>query len=39
MHCKVFFEDLFVPDSAVLSEVDRGFEYARMRLGPPPARC
>ncbi|MDT0440913.1 acyl-CoA dehydrogenase family protein, partial [Streptomyces doudnae] len=33
-HCEVFFEDLFVPDSAVLGEVDRGFEYAQVRLGP-----
>lgn len=33
-HCEVFFEDLFVPDSAVLGEVDRGFDYAQVRLGP-----
>ncbi|MFI2477042.1 acyl-CoA dehydrogenase family protein [Nocardia xishanensis] len=33
-HCEVFFEDLSVPDSAVLGEVDRGFEYAQVRLGP-----
>lgn len=33
-HCEVSFEDLFVPDSAVLGEVDRGFEYAQVRLGP-----
>ncbi|MGW4478827.1 acyl-CoA dehydrogenase family protein [Rhodococcus triatomae] len=33
-HCEVFFEDLLVPDSAVLGEVDRGFEYAQVRLGP-----
>ncbi|MFD1814827.1 acyl-CoA dehydrogenase family protein [Rhodococcus gannanensis] len=33
-HCEVDFEDLFVPDSAVLGEVDRGFEYAQVRLGP-----
>jgi alkylation response protein AidB-like acyl-CoA dehydrogenase len=33
-HCEVFFEDLFVSDSAVLGEVDRGFEYAQVRLGP-----
>ena len=33
-HCEVFFDDLFVPDSAVLGEVDRGFEYAQVRLGP-----
>ena len=33
-HCEVFFDDLLVPDSAVLGEVDRGFEYAQVRLGP-----
>ena len=33
-HCEMFFEDLLVPDSAVLGEVDRGFEYAQVRLGP-----
>lgn len=33
-HCEVFFEDMFVPDSAVLGEVDRGFDYAQVRLGP-----
>lgn len=33
-HCEVFFDDLFVPDSAALGEVDRGFEYAQVRLGP-----
>lgn len=33
-HGEVFFEDLFVPDSAVLGDVDRGFEYAQVRLGP-----
>lgn len=33
-HCEVFFEDLLVPDEAVLGEVDRGFEYAQVRLGP-----
>ncbi|MEU1208368.1 acyl-CoA dehydrogenase family protein [Nocardia sp. NPDC005825] len=33
-HCEVFFEDLFVPDSGVLGEVDRGFEYVQVRLGP-----
>ncbi|MGW1738740.1 acyl-CoA dehydrogenase family protein [Nocardia sp. NPDC001965] len=33
-HCEVFFEDLFVPDEAVLGAVDRGFEYAQVRLGP-----
>jgi alkylation response protein AidB-like acyl-CoA dehydrogenase len=33
-HCEVFFEDLFVPDSGVLGEVDQGFAYAQVRLGP-----
>lgn len=33
-HCEVFFEDVFVPDEAVLGAVDRGFEYAQVRLGP-----
>lgn len=33
-HCELVFEDCFVPDSAVLGEVDRGFEYAQVRLGP-----
>lgn len=33
-HCEVFFEDLLVPDAAVLGAVDRGFEYAQVRLGP-----
>jgi alkylation response protein AidB-like acyl-CoA dehydrogenase len=33
-HCEVFFDELLVPDSAVLGGVDRGFEYAQARLGP-----
>lgn len=33
-HCEVFFEDVRVSDDAVLGEVDRGFEYAQVRLGP-----
>lgn len=33
-HCEVFFDDVRVPDEAVLGEVDRGFDYAQVRLGP-----
>ncbi len=33
-HCEVFFDDVLVPDSAVLGAVDRGFDYAQVRLGP-----
>ncbi|WP_169819095.1 acyl-CoA dehydrogenase family protein, partial [Prescottella equi] len=33
-HCEVFFEDLFVPDDAVLGAADEGFAYAQVRLGP-----
>jgi acyl-CoA dehydrogenase len=33
-HCEITFEDLVVPESAVLGAVDRGFEYAQIRLGP-----
>lgn len=33
-HCEVFFDDLFVPDSGVLGEVDHGFRYVQVRLGP-----
>jgi alkylation response protein AidB-like acyl-CoA dehydrogenase len=33
-HCEVAFEDLFVPDGDVLGEVDQGFRYAQIRLGP-----
>ncbi|AWK74639.1 acyl-CoA dehydrogenase [Rhodococcus oxybenzonivorans] len=33
-HCEVFFDDLFIPDSGVLGEVDEGFAYAQVRLGP-----
>ena len=33
-HCEVFFDDLFVPDSGVLGELDQGFAYAQVRLGP-----
>ena len=34
-HCEVFFDDLFVPDSGVLGEVDQGFA---LRAGPARAR-
>jgi alkylation response protein AidB-like acyl-CoA dehydrogenase len=33
-HCEVAFDDVFVPDDAVLGEVDEGFRYAQVRLGP-----
>ena len=33
-HCELEFEDVFVEDDAVLGEVDRGFEYAQVRLAP-----
>jgi acyl-CoA dehydrogenase len=33
-HCEVEFADCDVEESAVLGEVDRGFEYAQVRLGP-----
>ena len=33
-HCEVAFEDLFVPDDAVLGGVDEGFRHAQVRLGP-----
>ncbi|MFC7885155.1 acyl-CoA dehydrogenase family protein [Streptomyces sp. NPDC057376] len=33
-HCEVVFDGCVVPDDAVLGEVDRGFEYAQVRLGP-----
>ncbi|MGU3502351.1 acyl-CoA dehydrogenase family protein [Mycobacterium sp. C31M] len=33
-HCEVTFTDLVVPQAAVLGEVDRGFDYAQVRLGP-----
>ncbi|MFC6065285.1 acyl-CoA dehydrogenase family protein [Streptomyces ochraceiscleroticus] len=33
-HSEVVFEGCEVPDSAVLGEVDEGFRYAQVRLGP-----
>ena len=33
-HCEVIFENCRVMDDAVLGEVDRGFEYAQVRLAP-----
>lgn len=33
-HCEVTFTDLFVPDADVLGEVDEGYRYAQVRLGP-----
>lgn len=33
-HCEVTLSDVFVPDEDVLGEVDEGFRYAQVRLGP-----
>ncbi|QKZ16030.1 acyl-CoA dehydrogenase family protein [Streptomyces chartreusis] len=33
-HCEVVFDECVVPDDAVLGEVDEGFRYAQVRLGP-----
>ncbi|MFF3871924.1 acyl-CoA dehydrogenase family protein [Streptomyces sp. NPDC001978] len=33
-HCEVVFDGCVVPDEAVLGEVDKGFAYAQVRLGP-----
>jgi acyl-CoA dehydrogenase len=33
-HCEVDLDGLVVPDDAVLGEVDQGFQYAQVRLGP-----
>ena len=33
-HCELELEDVFVPDDAVLGAVDRGFEFAQVRLAP-----
>ncbi|ROZ99038.1 acyl-CoA dehydrogenase family protein [Gordonia sp. OPL2] len=33
-HCEVSFTDVFVPDEDILGEVDEGYRYAQVRLGP-----
>lgn len=33
-HCDLTFEDVFISDEDVLGEVDQGFAYAQVRLGP-----
>ncbi|TGD86562.1 acyl-CoA dehydrogenase family protein [Mycolicibacterium sp. CH28] len=33
-HCEVFFDGVLVDQDAVLGEVDQGFQYAQVRLGP-----
>lgn len=33
-HCELTFTDVFVPDEDVLGEVNEGFAYAQVRLGP-----
>jgi alkylation response protein AidB-like acyl-CoA dehydrogenase len=33
-HCEMGFTDVFVADANVLGEVDEGFRYAQVRLGP-----
>ena len=33
-HVEISFEGCVVPEEAVLGEVDRGFDYAQVRLGP-----
>ncbi|WP_435769056.1 acyl-CoA dehydrogenase family protein [Nocardioides sp. SYSU DS0651] len=33
-HCEIRYEDVAVPADAVLGEVDQGFRYAQVRLGP-----
>jgi acyl-CoA dehydrogenase len=33
-HCELGLEDVFVTEESVLGEVDRGFEYAQVRLAP-----
>lgn len=33
-HCEMTFADVFVPDENVLGEVNEGYRYAQVRLGP-----
>ncbi|MFG2730369.1 acyl-CoA dehydrogenase family protein [Streptomyces canus] len=33
-HSEIVFEDCFVADEQILGEVDRGFDYAQVRLAP-----
>ncbi|GAB18828.1 putative acyl-CoA dehydrogenase [Gordonia effusa NBRC 100432] len=33
-HCEMTFADVFVPDGNVLGEVNEGYRYAQVRLGP-----
>ncbi|GAA0838704.1 acyl-CoA dehydrogenase family protein [Streptosporangium amethystogenes subsp. fukuiense] len=33
-HCEMVFDDCVVSDDAVLGEVDKGYDYAQVRLGP-----
>jgi hypothetical protein len=33
-HCEVWFDNCRVPDEAILGELDEGFRYAQVRLGP-----
>ncbi|WP_336819584.1 acyl-CoA dehydrogenase family protein [Gordonia sp. MMO-8] len=33
-HCEMTFTDVFVPDADVLGEVNEGYRYAQVRLGP-----
>jgi acyl-CoA dehydrogenase len=33
-HCELHFDDVFVPDEAVLGAVDEGFAHAQVRLAP-----
>jgi acyl-CoA dehydrogenase len=33
-HCELVFDNLEVSDDAILGELDKGFDYAQVRLGP-----